>query len=80
MSKQKENRSVSSTRNISVRPHYSSSSLELSLVRSITDEEDEPGDVLEQAQQQIETPGQCFRLELMDDLFNSPFCTVEHHP
>ena len=45
-----------------------------------TDEEDGPGDVLERARQRIETPGQRFRLELMDDLFNSPSCTVERRP
>ena len=45
-----------------------------------TDEEDEPGDVLEEAQQQLQTPGQRFRLKLMDNLFNSPFHAVEHHP
>jgi hypothetical protein len=45
-----------------------------------TDDKNEPGDVLEQAWQQVETPGQCFRQKLMDDLFNSPFLTVAHHP
>ncbi len=42
-----------------------------------TDEEDGPEGMLEQAQQQVETPGQCFRLKVMNDLFNSPFCRVE---
>jgi hypothetical protein len=45
-----------------------------------TDEEDEPRDALECAQRRLETPGQCFRLKLMDDLFDSPFCTVERRP
>ena len=44
------------------------------------DEEDEPGDALERAQRRLETPGQRFRLKLMDDLFDSPFCTVERRP
>ena len=44
------------------------------------DEEDEPGDKLEWARRQLETPGQHFRIKLMNDLFNSPFCTAERHP
>src|SRR6266852_9255636 len=36
-----------------------------------TDEEEEPGDALKQAQQRLATPGQCFRLQLMDNLFDS---------
>jgi len=45
-----------------------------------TDEEDGPGGVLEQAQRRVETPGQCFRLKVMNNLFNSPFCRVECRP
>lgn len=45
-----------------------------------TDEEEEPGDALEQAQRRLATPGQRFRLKLMDDLFDSPFLTVERRP
>ena len=41
-----------------------------------TDKE-EPGDALEQVQRQLATPRQCFRLKLMNDLFNSPFLSVE---
>jgi hypothetical protein len=44
-----------------------------------TDEE-EPGDALEQAQRRLATPGQRFRLQLMDSLFDSPFLTVERRP
>jgi hypothetical protein len=44
------------------------------------DEEDEPGDGLEQAQRRLETPGQRFRLKLMADLFDSPFRTIERRP
>ena len=47
---------------------------------SDTDEEDEPEDGLEQAQRWLETPGQCFRRKLMDDLFDSPSCRVERRP
>ncbi len=45
-------------------------------------DEDEPGDgdALGQVQQRLETPGQCFRLKVMGDLFNSPFCVAERHP
>src|SRR6266849_10340700 len=45
-----------------------------------TDEEEEPGDALEQAQQRLAMPGQRFRLQLMDNLFDSPFLTVERRP
>jgi hypothetical protein len=45
-----------------------------------TDDEDELGDDLEWARQRLETPGQRFRLKLMNDLFNSPFRTVERRP
>src|SRR6266849_10122388 len=45
-----------------------------------TDEEEEPGDALEQAQRRLATPGQRFRLQLMDNLFDSPFLTVERRP
>jgi hypothetical protein len=44
------------------------------------DEEDALGDALEQARQRVETPGQCFRLRVMDALFDSPSCNVERHP
>ena len=44
------------------------------------DEEDEPEDALGQARRRLVTPGQRFRLKLMDDLFNSPFLTVDHRP
>ena len=36
------------------------------------------GDTLEWAWRRVETPGQHFRLRLMDDLFNSPSLSVEH--
>ena len=39
----------------------------------------EPEDMLGQAQQRHETPGQCFRLRIMDDLFTSSFCTAKHN-
>jgi len=45
-----------------------------------TDEEDVLGDALEQAQRRLETPGQHFRLKVMDALFDSPSCTVERRP
>jgi hypothetical protein len=45
-----------------------------------TDEEDEPGDELQRARRRLETPGQRFRLKLMDELFDSPFCNVERRP
>jgi hypothetical protein len=44
------------------------------------DEEDAPDDTLEQAQRRIQTPGQRFRLRVMEDLFNSPYRAVEHRP
>jgi hypothetical protein len=43
-------------------------------------EEDDAGDELEHAQRRLETPGQRFRLKLMDDLFASRFCNAERHP
>lgn len=43
-------------------------------------DEDEPRDALERARRRIETPGQRFRAQLMDDLFDSPFCAVERRP
>ena len=43
-------------------------------------EDNEAEDALERVQWQIETPGQCFRLQLMDDLSNSPFCAIERRP
>ena len=45
-----------------------------------TDDEDAFGDALEQAHWRLETPGQCFRLKVMDALFDSPSCNVEHRP
>jgi hypothetical protein len=45
-----------------------------------SDEEDEPEDMLEQARRRLETPGQRFRLKLMNDLFDSPFSRVERRP
>ena len=44
------------------------------------DDEDGLGDALEQAQRRLETPGQRFRHKLMDDLFDSPYCTAERRP
>jgi hypothetical protein len=44
------------------------------------DEDDEPEDALEQARRRLETPGQRFRLKVMDDLFTSRFCAAEHRP
>jgi hypothetical protein len=44
------------------------------------DAEEEAGDALEQAQWRLLTPGQHFRRKLMDDLFDSPFCAVQHCP
>ena len=43
-------------------------------------DEDNPGDDLEQAQRRLETPGQRFRLRLMDELFDSPSCNVIRQP
>jgi hypothetical protein len=43
-------------------------------------EEDDAGDELELAQRRLETPGQRFRLKLMDDLFASRFCNAERRP
>jgi len=47
---------------------------------SDVDEEDEPRDMLEQARRRLETPGQRFRNELMNDLLDSPFCAAERRP
>ena len=44
------------------------------------DDEDRLGDALEQAQRRLETPGQRFRHKLMDNLFDSPYCTAERCP
>jgi hypothetical protein len=44
------------------------------------DEDDGTGDALEQARRRLETPGQRFRLKLMDNLFNSPSRIVERRP
>jgi len=43
-------------------------------------DEEEPRDALGQVQHRLETPGQRFRLEVMDNLFNSASCIAEHHP
>ena len=43
-------------------------------------EEDDAGDELKHAQRHLETPGQRFRLKLMDDLFASHFCNAERCP
>jgi hypothetical protein len=43
-------------------------------------EEDEHEDALGRARRRLETPGQRFRLKVMNDLFNSPFRVVEHRP
>jgi hypothetical protein len=45
-----------------------------------SEEEDDAEDDLERAQRRLETPGQRFRVRLMDDLFNSPFCNAERRP
>ena len=45
-----------------------------------SDDDDETEDALERARRRIETPGQRFRLQLMDDLFDSPFRAVERRP
>jgi hypothetical protein len=44
------------------------------------DEEDEFGNTLERARRRLETPGQRFRLKVMDDLFTSPSLNLEHRP
>jgi hypothetical protein len=38
------------------------------------------GDALDQAWQQLETPGQYFRLKVMEDLFSSTSRLAEHRP
>jgi hypothetical protein len=43
-------------------------------------DEDEPGDMLERARRRLETPGQRFRLRLMDDLFDSPSRMIQRRP
>ena len=43
-------------------------------------DEVEPEDDLERAQQRLETPGQCFRLKVMNNLFNSPSHNIECCP
>jgi hypothetical protein len=43
-------------------------------------DEEEPRDALGQAQHRVETPGQRFRLEIMDSLFNSTSCIAERRP
>ena len=45
-----------------------------------SDEEDDPADDLQWAWRRLETPGQRFQHSLMNDLFNSPLCDVEHCP
>jgi DDE superfamily endonuclease len=44
------------------------------------EEDDEPRDDLERARRRVETPGQQFRLKLMEDLFSSPSLNVERRP
>jgi hypothetical protein len=44
------------------------------------DEKDALGDALEQARRRVETPGQRFRLRVMDALFDSPSRNVERRP
>jgi hypothetical protein len=48
--------------------------------RGDAEEEEDAEDVLERAQWRLETPGQHFRYKVMDNLFNSPSCQVEHCP
>jgi hypothetical protein len=43
-------------------------------------EEDDTEDDLERARRRLETPGQRFRLALMNDLFESRFCNAERRP
>jgi hypothetical protein len=43
-------------------------------------DEDEPRDMFEHAQRQLETPEQRFQLRLMDDLFDSPSCIIQRRP
>jgi hypothetical protein len=45
-----------------------------------SDDSDEPEDALEQAWRRLKTPGQHFRLKLMNDLFDNPFSRVECCP
>jgi hypothetical protein len=47
---------------------------------SDAEEEDDAGDDLERARRRLETPGQRFRVRLMDKLFDSPFCNAERRP
>jgi len=45
------------------------------------DANDEDGpDTLERMRRRAETPGQRFRVKLMDDLLNSPSCSSERRP
>ena len=44
------------------------------------DDEEGPEDALGQAQRRLETPGQRFRKQVMQDLFNSVSCVVERRP
>ena len=44
------------------------------------DDDDEHGNELEHACRRLETPGQRFRVKLMNDLFDSELCNVERHP
>ena len=47
---------------------------------SDTDDEDAFGDALEQAHWRLEMLRQCFRLKVMDALFDSPSYNVERRP
>ena len=44
------------------------------------DRDDGPEEGLVQARQRLETPGQHFRLRIMEDLFNNTSHLVEHRP
>jgi hypothetical protein len=43
-------------------------------------DEDDPEDDLERARRRLETPGQRFRLKVMDDLFDSRSCPATRRP
>ena len=44
------------------------------------DDKDDPEDELERARRRLQTPGQRFRLKLMDDLFESNSCNAARRP